>query len=288
MTGSERVWFVTGAGRGLGFAVARAALIAGHKVVAAARRPEAAEEALADLPGAAENLLAERLDVTRPEDARLAANAALNRFGHVDVLVNAAGYGQIGAFEANAPEDVQRQFDVNVFGLMHVTRAILPAMRARRSGRIFNFSSIAGVRGRPGGSLYAASKFAVGGFSEGLAAEVKPLGIFVTVVEPGYFRTDFLDESSMRFGDIAIDDYAEVTAAIKGGYAQRNHKQPGDPERLAQTLLALADEPAPPVHFAAGSDAVEIVAAKLAAWGRELEAWKHLSAAADGSFPDAV
>ncbi|SBV98401.1 NAD dependent epimerase/dehydratase family [uncultured Alphaproteobacteria bacterium] len=288
MTTPERVWFVTGAGRGLGLAVARAALEAGHKVVAAARRPEVAEEALGDLPGAAENLLAERLDVTRSEDAVVAVNAALNRFGRIDVLVNAAGYGQIGAFEANAPEDVARQFDVNVFGLMHVTRAVLPSMRARRSGRIYNVSSIAGVRGRPGGSLYAASKFAVSGFSEGLAAELKPLGIFVTVLEPGYFRTDFLDPSSMRFGTEEIADYAEVTAAIRDGYARRNHRQPGDPAKLAQTLLSLADEPAPPVHFAVGSDAVEIVRAKLAAWGEELEAWRTLSAAADGDFADAV
>lgn len=286
MTMPERVWFITGAGRGLGLATARAALEAGHKVVAAARRPDAAEEALGDLPGAAENLLAERLDVTRAEDARLAVNAALNRFGRIDVLVNAAGYGQIGAFEANTPEEVARQFDVNVFGLMRVTRAALPSMRARRSGRIYNFSSIAGVRGRPGGSLYAASKFAVSGFSEGLAAELKPLGIFVTVVEPGYFRTDFLDPSSMRFGSEEIADYAEVTAAIRDGYAQRNHKQPGDPAKLAQALLRLADVSAPPVHFAVGSDAVEIVRTKLDAWRQELEAWKDLSASADGAFAD--
>ena len=286
MTMPERVWFITGAGRGLGLATARAALEAGHKVVAAARRPDAAEEALGDLPGAAENLLAERLDVTRAEDARLAVNAALDHFGRIDVLVNAAGYGQIGAFEANTPEEVARQFDVNVFGLMRVTRAALPSMRARRSGRIYNFSSIAGVRGRPGGSLYAASKFAVSGFSEGLAAELKPLGIFVTVVEPGYFRTDFLDPSSMRFGSEEIADYAEVTAAIRDGYAQRNHKQPGDPAKLAQALLRLADVSAPPVHFAVGSDAVEIVRTKLDAWRQELEAWKDLSASADGAFAD--
>ncbi len=277
---AARVWLITGAGRGLGLAVAQAALRAGDAVVAAARRPEAAAEAL----GHPERVLAARLDVTEPREAEAAVAAAVARFGRVDVLVNAAGYGQIGAFEDNSPEDVARQFDVNVFGLMHVTRAVLPTMRAQRSGRIYNFSSIAGVRGRPGGSLYASSKFAVSGFSEGLAAELKPLGIFVTVVEPGYFRTDFLDASSMRFGAGGIADYAEVTAAIKDGYAERNHKQPGSPERLAQTLVTLADAPDPPVHFAVGSDAVEIVAAKLARWGEELAAWQHLSVTADGDF----
>ncbi|MGE4528502.1 MAG: oxidoreductase [Rhodospirillaceae bacterium] len=283
MADSGRVWFITGAARGLGRAVAEAALAAGERVAATARDPEAAAAALgAGRPG----LLALPLDVADAEQASAAVRAAEERFGGIDVLVNCAGYGQIGAFEANSPEDVARQFEVNVFGLMRVIRAALPGMRARRSGRIFNFSSIAGVRGRPGGSLYAASKFAVGGFSEGLAAELRPLGIFVTVVEPGYFRTDFLDASSMRFGAADIPDYAEVTAAIREGYAQRNHRQPGDPARLAQALLTLADSDDPPVHFAVGSDAVKIVETKLANWSAELAKWADLSRTGDGDFDD--
>jgi NAD(P)-dependent dehydrogenase (short-subunit alcohol dehydrogenase family) len=282
---SGRVWMITGAGRGLGLAIAKAALAAGCRVAATARAVDAVREALG---GDETRVLALPLDVTDADQAEAAVAEILRRFGTVDVLVNSAGYGQMGPFEANSAEDVARQFDVNVFGLMNVTRAVLPAMRKQGYGHVFNFSSIAGVRGRAGGSLYAASKFAVSGFTEGLALELKPLGIFATVVEPGYFRTDFLDASSMRFGDAKLDDYAEVMAAMKDGYNARNHKQPGDPAKLAQALLVLAESSDPPVHFAVGSDAVTIVETKLAAWGAELAKWQALSSGTDGDFEDAA
>ncbi len=285
MAEAGRVWMITGAGRGLGLAVAQAALAAGCRVAATARSVAAVRAALG---GDESRVLALPLDVTDAAQAEAAVAEILRRFGTVDVLVNSAGYGQMGPFEANAPEDVARQFDVNVFGLMNVTRAVLPAMRKQGYGHVFNFSSIAGVRGRAGGSLYAASKFAVSGFTEGLALELKPLGIFATVVEPGYFRTDFLDASSMRFGEAKLDDYAEVMAAMKEGYTARNHKQPGDPAKLAQALLVLAESNDPPVHFAVGSDAVTIVETKLAAWGAELAKWKALSSGTDGDFADAA
>lgn len=284
MADAGRVWLITGAGRGLGLAIAKAALAAGCRVVATGRSVAAVAEAV----GGGDRVLALPLEVTDRAQAEAAVAEAVKRFGSIDVLVNTAGYGQMGPFEANTPEDVARQFDVNVFGLMNVTRAVLPVMRKQRYGHIFNFSSIAGVRGRAGGSLYAASKFAVAGFTEGLALELKPLGIFATVVEPGYFRTDFLDASSMRFGDAQIADYAEVMVAMKEGYNARNHKQPGDPAKLAQVLLVLAESDEPPVHFAVGSDAVTIVETKLAAWGAELGKWKALSSGTDGDFSDAA
>lgn len=280
-----RVWMITGAGRGLGLAVAKAALNAGFRVAATARSVDAVRAALGN---DGKRVLALPLDVTDAAQAEAAVAEIQACFGSIDVLVNNAGYGQMGPFEANTADDVARQFGVNVFGLMNVTRAVLPVMRAQGFGHIFNFSSIAGVRGRAGGSLYAASKFAVSGFTEGLALELKPLGIFATVVEPGYFRTDFLDASSMRFGAAQIDDYAEVLAAMKTGYDARNHKQPGDPAKLAQALLVLAESSEPPVHFAVGSDAVSIVETKLAGWGAELAKWKALSSGTDGDFADAA
>ena len=280
-----RVWMITGAGRGLGLAIAKAALNAGCRIAATARDVEAVTETLGN---DGKRVLALPLDVTDAAQAEAAVAEIAARFGSLDVLVNNAGYGQMGPFEANTADDVARQFGVNVFGVMNVTRAVLPVMRAQGFGHIFNFSSIAGVRGRAGGSLYAASKFAVSGFTEGLAAELKPLGIFATVVEPGYFRTDFLDSSSMRFGSAQLDDYAEVVAAMKNGYDGRNHKQPGDPAKLAQALLVLAESAEPPVHFAVGSDAVSIVETKLAQWGAELAKWKALSSGTDGDFDDAA
>ncbi|MBB5754884.1 oxidoreductase [Prosthecomicrobium pneumaticum] len=276
-----KTWFVTGASRGLGAAIATAALDAGDRVVATGRDPAAITAAL----GAGEDrLLALRLDVAAAGEAEAAAAAALERFGRIDVLVNNAGYGHLGLFEETAPEDAERQFATNVFGLFAVTRAVLPAMRRQRSGHVFNLSSIAGVRGGPGGSLYCASKFAVAGFSESLANEVAGLGIKVTIVEPGFFRTDFLDPRSVAISTGGIEDYRTLSEQIHTLYRERNHQQAGDPAKLAAALVRLAGEAEPPLHFAVGSDAVEVVSTKLANWTREFEAWRALSASTDGAF----
>lgn len=276
-----KTWFVTGASRGLGAAIVRAALDAGDRVVATARRRETLTEAFGP---DSDSLLSVALDVTRPEAVQAAVDAALARFERIDVLVNNAGYGHLSVFEEASAEDGQTQFDTNVFGLMSVTRAVLPAMRAQRSGRIFNVSSVGGLVGGESGTLYCTSKFAVEGFTESLAAEVRRFGIHVTAVEPGFFRTDFLDPSSVRHGSLAIPDYAEAAAALKTFYDGRNHNQAGDPAKLGQALVVLAEAPEPPVRWAAGTDAIGMVQGKIDSLQAELNAWRELSASTDGDF----
>ncbi|KQW84029.1 oxidoreductase [Brevundimonas sp. Root1279] len=278
---SPRTWLVTGASRGLGAGIVRAALDAGDRVVATARRRETLAEALGP---DGENLLTLALDVTRPEQVQAAVDAALGRFGGIDVLVNNAGYGHLSVFEESTPEDVQAQFDTNVFGLMQVTRAVLPSMRARRTGRIFNISSVGGIVGGESGTLYCTSKFAVEGFSESLAGEVRRFGIHVTVVEPGFFRTDFLEPTSVRHGASAIADYAAVSADLKAFYDARSRNQAGDPLRFGKALVTLADAPTPPVRWSAGTDALGMVQAKITSLQAELDAWRELSASTDGDF----
>jgi NAD(P)-dependent dehydrogenase (short-subunit alcohol dehydrogenase family) len=274
----SRTWFITGATRGLGRAFVEAALGAGDAVVATGRDPSS----LADLAG--DRLLALKLDVTKPAEIEVAVAAALERFGAIDILVNNAGYGQLGFFEEVAPDDIRRQFDVNVFGLMDVTRAVLPAMRAARRGHVFNITSIAGLRGGPAGGIYCASKHAIEGFSESLAQEVAPFGIKVTVIEPGFFRTDFLDASSVKVGDRVIDDYAEASARQRAFYAERNHNQTGDPVKLAAALVVLADAPEPPLRFVAGTDALAVLDTKIETLAATARPWRDLSASTDGAF----
>jgi NAD(P)-dependent dehydrogenase (short-subunit alcohol dehydrogenase family) len=270
----SQVWLITGANRGLGAAIARAALRAGHRVVAAARNPQSIVTALGE---ANHRLLPLALDVTDAAATQAAAAQAVATYGRIDVLVNNAGYGQLGAFEELSPPDIERQFATNVFGLMHVTRAVLPVMRQQRSGRVFNISSMAGYKGGSRYSIYAASKFAVVGFSESLAEEVKEFGIHVTVVEPGYFRTDFLDRSSVAHGSQVIPDYASASAAKRERSDAYNHQQPGDPARLGAALVKLATEAAPPLHFPVGADAIQWVESKNAAVQADVEQWRQLS-----------
>lgn len=270
------VWLVTGASRGLGRAIVRAALDAGHQVVAAARNMQSIEAAFGDIP--TNRLLPAKLDVTDLEQAQHVAHAAVGAFGRVDVLVNNAGYGQFSAFEEMTPEEVHAQLDTNLFGVMNVTRAVLPLMRAQRSGRIFNVASMGGYRGGSLGSAYAASKFAVVGFTESLAAEVAEFGIRATVVAPGYFRTDFLDPSSAKFGSGApIPDYAGSAEARRKTYADVNHAQEGDPAKLGRALVELADTDEPPVHFPVGRDAVEVITEHHNRVLDEIAAWRELS-----------
>ncbi len=278
---APRTWFVTGASRGLGADIVRAVLAAGDRVVATARNRQTLVETLGP---DADNLLSLALDVTRPDQVQAAVDAAQARFGRIDVLVNNAGYGHLSVFEESTAQDAQAQYDTNVFGLMHVTRAVLPIMRAQRSGRIFNIASVGGIVGGESGTLYCASKFAVEGFSESLAGEVRRFGVHVTVVEPGFFRTDFLEASSVRHGSHPIADYAQVAADLKAFYDARSRNQAGDPARLGQALVTLANAERPPVRWCAGTDALAMVQAKIDSLQGELDAWRDLSASTDGDF----
>jgi NAD(P)-dependent dehydrogenase (short-subunit alcohol dehydrogenase family) len=276
-----KTWFITGASRGFGARIARLALDQGDNVVATARRAEAVVGALGEHP----RLLAQPLDVTDERQAREAAAAAMARFGRIDVLLNNAGFGLLGAVEEATAEEVERLYRTNVFGLLAVTRAVLPKMRAQRSGRILNISSIGGYRSGPGFGVYCSTKFAVEGLSEALHQELAPLGIFVTVVEPGYFRTDFLDASSLSVSPSRIDDYASTVGRVRNVASGLNHEQPGDPDKLAKVLVAFADAPNPPVRLPLGSDTVAAIEAKHAADAAILAEWRVVSVSTDFAAP---
>jgi NAD(P)-dependent dehydrogenase (short-subunit alcohol dehydrogenase family) len=277
---SPRTWFITGSNRGIGLEIARAALATGDRVVATARHRQSVIEAL----GERDDVLALDLDVTDKPQIAAAVDAATTRFGGIDVLVNNAGYGHLGLFEQTTDTEVRAQFDTNVFGLMDVTRAVLPVMRAQRSGHVLNLSSIAGITGFAMAGLYCASKFAVEGFSLSLAEEVRQFGIHVTLVAPGFVRTDFFDPSSMVLGDASVPDYAAYDEALRAAYLPMNHQQPGDPARLAQAVLRLVGSEQPPTRWAAGSDAVHMVDERLTHLKSELDAARTLSASVDGAW----
>ncbi len=272
-----QTWFITGASRGFGALIAEKALAAGDNVVAAARYPQQLPDHLRGHP----NLLAVRLDVTNEEQARRAVAAAVERFGRVDVLVNNAGYGLLGAVEEATAEEIERLYATNVFGLLKVTRAVLPQMRAQRSGHVINLSSIGGYGAFQGWGVYSSTKFAVEGLSEALAIELAPLGIRVTVVEPGFFRTDFLDASSLAISPNSIADYAETAGAMRSFAAGANHAQPGDPEKLAEGLVTVVKAPNPPLRIQFGSDTVAHVEAKNAKVAEELASWRELALSTD-------
>lgn len=276
-----RTWFITGAARGLGAGTVRAALAAGDRVVAAGRDRDAL---IAAFGPPSDHLLPLAMDVTRPEQIEQAVQAAVTLFGRIDVLVNNAGYGHLGMFEETTPQEERAQFDTNVFGLFAVTRAVLPVMRAQRSGRILNISSVGGFIGGESGALYCASKFAVEGFSESVGAEVARFGIRVTVVEPGFFRTDFLEPTSVRYGERTIADYAQASADLRAFYDARSGNQAGDPEKFGQAMAALVDSQDPPTRICFGSDAVGMVTAKIESLTRELDGWRALSLSTDGDF----
>src|SRR6185312_14731913 len=242
--GFKRIWFITGASRGIGALIADAALADGNTVVAAGRNIQAIKERLGNSPA----LLPVALDVTDEAQAKAAVQSAVEKFGRIDVLINNAGFGLMGAVEESADKDVRRMYDTNVFGLLNVTRAVLPTMRAQRHGHVINISSIGGYRGAAGFGVYSSTKFAVEGISEALRDELKPLGIHVTVVEPGYFRTDFLDASSLIVAPEVIDDYDATSGAVRRIAAQMNHNQPGDPKKLAAAMVTLVDAPNPPLR----------------------------------------
>ena len=249
----KKVWFITGAGRGMGVHIAKAALAAGNAVVATGRNTDTVTKAA----GFADDLLVVKLDVTHPEDAQSAVKAAVDRFGHIDVLVNNAGNFYAGFFEEITPQDFRAQVETLLFGPMNVTRAVLPVMRAQRSGLVVTVSSTAGIRGGEFLTAYAASKFGVEGWMESLTPEVAPFGIRTMLVEPGFFRTELLTPESTNYAEPTIEDYAEKTRQTITAWSGMNGLQGGDPAKLAKALVQLASQDEPPQRWAAGADAVE-------------------------------
>lgn len=275
----KRVWFITGASRGLGALMAEAALADGNAVVATGRNAGAIAERL----GASPAVLPLTLDVTNEAQARAAVEAAVEKFGRIDVLVNNAGFGLLGAIEESSDADVRRIYDTNVFGLLSVTRAVLPVMRKQRSGHVINVSSIVGYQALAGVGVYSSTKFAVEGITEALHAELKPLGIRATLIEPGFFRTDFLDASSLLVGKDVIPDYEETSGTLRRAAVDINHNQPGDPKRLATALVTLVDAKTPPLRLPLGTDTLKAIAGKTAHVTTETNTWEALSASTD--FP---
>jgi NAD(P)-dependent dehydrogenase (short-subunit alcohol dehydrogenase family) len=278
----NKTWFITGAGRGMGVEFAKAALGAGNSVVATGRNPDAVAKAV----GQTDNLLVVKLDVTSTQDAEAAVTAAVDRFGGIDVLVNNAASFEAGFFEELTPEQIERQLAVSLLGPMNVTRAVLPVMRRQRSGHVVTISSLAGLAGGAYTAAYAASKFAVDGWMESLAPEVAPFGVHTTVVNPGFFRTELLTEESTNYAPATIEDYAERNAAMRDFYVSTNGKQPGDPAKLAQALLTIADEEQPPFRFIAGADAIAQAEQKLAERQAQIAAYRDLSTSL--AFDEAV
>jgi NAD(P)-dependent dehydrogenase (short-subunit alcohol dehydrogenase family) len=273
------VWLVTGASRGFGAEIVREALARGHQVVAAARNIEGIDSAF---PDAGENLLPVSLDVTDERQAEAAVEAAKAAFGRIDVLVNNAGRGLLGAVEEADDDEVRSVFETNVFGLLAVTRAVAPVLRAQRSGTIVNLSSVAGFVGNPGWGVYAATKFAVEGLSEALHGELAPLGIEVLIVEPGYFRTDFLDSTSLHATASAIEDYTDgPVGAVRTRAATVNHRQPGDPVKAAKAIVDVVESGKTPLRIQLGSDSIAAVENKLGRVRQELDLWRDVSAGTD-------
>ncbi len=272
-----KTWFITGAARGFGALVAALALANGNNVVATARNPKA----LTDRLGAHPNLLPLALDVTDERQSIAATAAAVDRFGRIDVLLNNAGFGVMGAVEETTAAEVEAVYRTNVFGLLNVTRAVLPHMRAARSGRILNISSIGGYRGAAGFGIYSSTKFAVEGLSEALHGELAPLGIQVTVIEPGYFRTDFLDSTSLMISPASIADYAATAGRVRQVAADLSYNQPGDPAKLAQVIVDFAGVENPPLRLPIGSDTVAAIEAKHLADAAILADWRKVAVSTD-------
>jgi len=269
----SKVWFITGAGRGMGTDIAKAALNAGYKVVATGRNTDRVVQAV----GPSENLAVVNLDVTKPSDAGYAVNAAVDRFDRIDVLVNNAGNFYAGFFEEIRPEDFRAQIETNLFGSVNVTRAVLPVMRGQRSGLIVQISSTAGIAGQEFVSAYAASKFAVEGWIESLSPEVAPFGIRTMLVDPGFFRTELLTEESTNYPEPSIADYAEKTQQTVTAWKGMNGLQGGDPAKLAKALVQLASQDKPPLRWAAGADAVATFERKANELLAQANAYRDLS-----------
>jgi NAD(P)-dependent dehydrogenase (short-subunit alcohol dehydrogenase family) len=269
----KRVWFITGAGRGMGVDIAQAALAAGHAVVATGRNTETVSDAVGD----SDDLLVVELDVTSLASAKTAVQVAVDRFGRIDVLVNNAGNFNAGFFEELTPEQIERQLTTSLVGPMNVTRAVLPVMRKQRSGKVVTITSTAGIVGQEFCSAYAASKFGLEGWMESLRFEIEPFGIHTTIVEPGFFRTTLLEKESTTYAELSIDDYAERTARTRPAWEAMSGKQGGDPAKLAQALITVVDQEQPPRRWVAGADAVATVEQKANELLAQVDAYRDLS-----------
>src|SRR6478672_2332844 len=274
---NKKVWFITGAGRGMGVDFAQAALAAGHAVVATGRDSDRVSQAL----GKSDDLLAVKLDVTSRADAEAAVRAALDQFKRIDVLINNAASFYAGYFEELTPEQMQRQLAASLIGPMNVTRAVLPVMRQQRSGHIISISSSAGLSGFEFGTAYAASKFGLEGWMASLHAEVAPFGITTTLVNPGFFRTELLTEQSTNYAEPSIADYDERRAKQLEFWKAQNVQQSGDPAKLARALIAIASQEPPPRRFIAGADAIGTAEQKVADLKGQIDAERDLSTSLD-------
>src|SRR5438552_9304221 len=269
----SKVWFITGAGRGMGVDIAKAALAAGNKVVATGRNTDKVTQVL----GETQDLLVVKLDVTKPVDAEAAVKAAVDRFGTIDVLVNNAASFYAGYFEELTPQQMELQLSTSLVGPMNVTRAVLPVMRKQRSGQIISISSSAGLTGFEFGTAYAASKFGLEGWMQSLQAEVEPFGVDTISVNPGFFRTELLTEQSTNFAERTIEDYNERRAKQMEFWKGYNGQQAGDPAKLAQALITISNQEKPPHRFIAGADAVGTAEQVAATLQQQTEAYRDLS-----------
>lgn len=268
------VWFVTGASRGLGAEITREALDRGHSVIATARDASAVLRAYPQEP---DGLLAVKADVTEPEQLMAAVEAGLAKFGRIDIVANNAGYGLIGAVEEISDKAARALFDVNVFGVLNTLRATLPTLRAQRSGHVLNIGSVGGFATAPAAGLYGASKFALEGISEALHGELAPLGVRVTIVEPGGFRTDFLSSLSMQVEPASIVDYIAGAGPVREALVEHDGRQPGDPVKAAKAIVDITEVAEPPLRLQLGADAIERVEAKLDLVRSELDQWRHVA-----------
>ncbi|MBO9562607.1 MAG: SDR family NAD(P)-dependent oxidoreductase [Niastella sp.] len=271
-----KVWFITGSSRGLGRSLTEAVLAKGHQVAATARRPEQLNELATKYPG---QLLALQLDVTNNEQIRSAVAKTIEHFGRIDVLVNNAGFGITGAAEAFTEEQVRSQLDTNLYGPIEITRAVIPYMRKQRSGRILQISSIGGRVGTAGLTMYQAAKFGLSGFAESLSRELAPLGIYVTSIEPGGFRTDWAGDSMSYAPD--VEGYDDTIGAIKQILGSGSFIPVGDPAKAAKVMTDLVEHPAPPVHLVLGSEAIVILQQADANRKADLEKWLPVSTSTD-------
>jgi NAD(P)-dependent dehydrogenase (short-subunit alcohol dehydrogenase family) len=272
---NNKVWFITGASKGLGLELAKKLLAEGKKVAATSR---SAQALIKELGNPSEYFLPLEMDLTNEQSVKNAIEATISHFKTIDVLVNNAGYGLLGALEELTDAEARKNYEVNVFGLLNVIRNTVPYMRANRSGHIFNISSVGGYYGEfPGWGIYCSTKFAVAGLTESLAAEVKEFGIHATIVYPGYFRTDFLKDSSLLLPQNPIAAYKEVRQSESAHKDSINENQPGDPEKLAVALIQMVEEENPALHLFLGEDAYNMANQKIASVQSQLEQWKEVS-----------
>ena len=281
MSDSKKVWFITGSNSGFGLSLTKAVLAKGDKVIATTRHPEEIKDLVKQYPN---TVKAVTLDITKADEISNAIDTAISTFGRVDVLVNNAGFGTLGAVEEIEDEQVRYQFEVNCFGTLNLTKAMLPHFRQRNSGHILNVSSVGGFTSFPGTGIYSATKFAIEGYSEALAKEIAPLGIKLTLVEPGAFRTEFAGDS-LATPDNQIDDYEETAHKFVKMQSQSSGEQPGDPDKAAQAMIKAVESDNPPMRLVLGEDALEATRKKIKSFQQELEEWEEITLST--SFEDA-